>query len=149
MKGLRNLSSSCLMLVRSFNPFLTVSGKDKANSVVDYIRNSGQHIQYCVGTNVINMVLQNSQQFALFPICSCSHSPCRCALASWNQQPFVAFGNFAFAVQINKLTPNAKGICPAELFTSNILVPRHPLKDFHSTWGCPVYRSRSVLSSRT
>ena len=43
----------------------------------------------------------------------------------------------AHSVHIYNNTPNMQGICPADLFTGE-MVPHHRLQDFH-TWGCPVF----------
>jgi hypothetical protein len=51
----------------------------------------------------------------------------------------------AHATHIYNHTPNPSGICPADIFTGN-MIPRHRLKDLH-VWGCPVY-SLTLLFKR-
>ena len=122
------------MVVQSY---LTDSGALKANAFVDHIRNSDQRIQYC-GTNAHH---QNGvAKRSIRTVSNMTRALILHAAAHWPQGidsslwPSMAVSH---AVHICNDTPDTKGICPANIYTSN-LVPRHSLKDYH-TWGCPVY----------
>jgi hypothetical protein len=110
--------------------YLTDSGTFKASSFVDHIRNSGQRIQYC-GTNAAERSIRTvSNMSRALILHAAAHWPHGIDSSIW---PMAV----AHSVHIYNNTPDLNGMCPADLFTGEV-IPRHRLQDFH-TWGCPVF----------
>jgi hypothetical protein len=116
--------------------YVTDNRAFKAAAFVEQIRNTGQRIQYC-GTNAHH---QNGvAEQSIRTISNMTRALILHAAAHWKDGIDSSLWPMAIAhaTHIYNHTPNSSGICPADIFTGN-MIPPHRLKDLH-VWGCPVY----------